>query len=150
MYLQIYNTFTAGVLKILKCCLYQISVHACHNIFIFLIHLQRSYCKHLPVQKFSSNSTYQIAAECHCGLCKHKHLTKCCACNCECGQRYLWWPSQLTCKPCGCQRGICTAFESAWCCGCFPSTSTVTLEDGKLVTMAELQKGDKVQTSMII
>ena len=30
-------------------------------------------------------------------------------------------------------------------CDCFPSTSTVNLENGKTVTMSELQVGDKVQ-----
>ena len=30
--------------------------------------------------------------------------------------------------------------------GCFPSTTRVTLENGKSVTVSELQIGDKVQT----
>ena len=30
--------------------------------------------------------------------------------------------------------------------GCFPSKSKVKLENGDIVTMSELQKGDKVQT----
>ena len=30
--------------------------------------------------------------------------------------------------------------------GCFPSASKVKIENGKLVAMSELQKGDKVQT----
>ena len=30
--------------------------------------------------------------------------------------------------------------------GCFPSKTKVKLENGKIVTMSELQKGDKVQT----
>ena len=30
--------------------------------------------------------------------------------------------------------------------GCFPSTASVTMEDGKSVAMSELQTGDKVQT----
>ena len=31
-------------------------------------------------------------------------------------------------------------------CACFPSTVRVSLENGKSVTMSELQVGDKVQT----
>ena len=33
-------------------------------------------------------------------------------------------------------------------CDCFPSTATVNLENGKTVTMSELQLGDKVQTGI--
>ena len=32
--------------------------------------------------------------------------------------------------------------------GCFPSTARVHLENGKVVTMSELQVGDRVQTGM--
>ena len=34
-------------------------------------------------------------------------------------------------------------------CDCFPSTSTVNLENGTTVTMSELQVGDKVQTDAL-
>ena len=45
--------------------------------------------------------------------------------------------------------------NSHFCCGkrerdaftaCFPSTARVSLENGETVTMAELRRGDKVQT----
>ena len=39
---------------------------------------------------------------------------------------------------CGCSNG-CSE-------GCFPSVSVVNLDNGKSVTMSELQVGDKVQT----
>ena len=43
------------------------------------------------------------------------------------------------CPPCECGLNDCS---------CFPSTATVNLENGKAVTMSELQVGDKVQTGM--
>ena len=42
-------------------------------------------------------------------------------------------------RPCACG---CTNTCSL---GCFPSTSTVNLENGKTVTMSDLQVGDEVQ-----
>ena len=43
------------------------------------------------------------------------------------------------CPPCHCGLNDCE---------CFPSTATVKLENGKTVTMSELQSGDKVETGM--
>ena len=34
--------------------------------------------------------------------------------------------------------------------GCFPSSAKVNLEKGKVIRMAELQIGDKVQTGLVI
>ena len=69
------------------------------------------------------------------------------------------------CKHLGCG-GLCPD-DHAYCCncgdtvifnvemldedgrlnvGCFPATSVINLENGKLVTMSELQVGDKVKT----
>ena len=56
-----------------------------------------------------------------------------------------------TCEWHGCE-GRC-AFDPGYCCncqfcpkGCFPAASKVSLENGKSVTMSELQVGDKVKT----
>ena len=35
-------------------------------------------------------------------------------------------------------------------CACFPATARLTLENGKSITMSELQIGDKVQTGINI
>ena len=35
-------------------------------------------------------------------------------------------------------------------CACFPATARLTLENGKSITMSELQTGDKVQTGINI
>ena len=48
----------------------------------------------------------------------------------------------------------CTRFlDDGSCCGCqevcFPSSARISLENGKKVTMSELQIGDRVQTGKI-
>ena len=90
-----------------------------------------------------------LQSTCPCG----RSRDYCRACNCDCGQflrGFKWY-----CNPCGCECGVCTrrtkygyvyGVRCCGCGGCFPGTSTVTLADGKLVKMSELQVGDQVQT----
>ena len=82
---------------------------------------------------------------CKCGVCVRNTLRHCCACNCKCD--VCWEGPGLT------DLRSSTGIAGASCCacnggsgGCFPSVASVSLENGKSVTMAELQVGDKVQT----
>ena len=62
-------------------------------------------------------------------MCERSHSKCQVCCTCE------------DCKKCNWGSGF------ADCCKkCFPSTATVTLENGKQVEMSELKTGDKVQT----
>ena len=58
----------------------------------------------------------------------------------------------ITFQPKTCASG-CTYHDATHSCDCglcFPSTARVSLENGKLVTMGELQIGDQVQTGRVI
>ena len=107
---------------------------------------------------------------CKCGVTRNwlKNVYECkYPCPCPCGEcRYRKDGPVQCCHPCNCQCGTClgapghaillspTGFTRRFCCpvcqgntkvACFPSMARVSLENGKSVTMAELQVGDRVQ-----
>ena len=109
---------------------------------------------------------------CHSCVCKHRaqHILGCtCSGHCPCGG------DCYDCQCCGCgvihsgrlNRNVCKACncgcgtewnpdvpghhrcKSSCDGGCFPGTARLTLENGKSITMSELQIGDKVQTGIV-
>ena len=73
---------------------------------------------------------------CKCGTIRSGRLRRlvCSACDCSC--RTEWNPDVAghhRCKKC-----------------CFPATGRLILENGKSITMSELQVGDRVQTGISI
>lgn len=56
------------------------------------------------------------------------------ACGCTCGQYYNHDNGKFQCNG----------------CGCFPSTASVSLENGKSIKMSELKIGDQVQTGIYV
>ena len=84
-----------------------------------------------------------------------------CVRNCPCGESHTGNKEYdqhiiVGCTPCGCP---CTVerkyvgngqFECGSCGStCFPGTARLTLENGKAVSMSELQVGDRVQTGTV-
>ena len=72
-------------------------------------------------------------------------------------QNYFYWQVLATrCehKECfSCKRHHYPLWGKPHCCechGCFPSASSVSLENGESVAMSQLQIGDKIQTGMAI
>ena len=61
---------------------------------------------------------------------------------------FLWFPIYLQKKYCKKKvKDRCHNHGECYCCSrCFPSEARVSLENGKSVSMSELQIGDKVQT----
>ena len=79
-----------------------------------------------------------VILDCQCGECVIKvgkqRKSACCPCNCDCGR---------------CAFGVTIYDIVPSCCPCapcFPGEASVSLENGKSLTMSELQIGDKVQT----
>ena len=92
---------------------------------------------------------------CPCGTIEVAELEgrfQCKACNCRCGQYFDRISQVLECTACYCEEQNLCECETG-CCNCpacFPSTSRVSLENGKFKTMLELNVGDQVQTGMSI
>ena len=88
---------------------------------------------------------------CPCGTTEVEELegrVQCKACNCNCGQHYDSKSKLIECKTCYCEEhNLCECDTGCCQCGnCFPSTARVSLENGKVKTMSELNVGDRVQT----
>ena len=70
-----------------------------------------------------------------------------CDCGCQCGHcRSIAWNSNRHYECCNCPPPPPPPPSSA----CFPSFARVILDNGKWISMSELQPGDKVQTGMSI
>ena len=84
----------------------------------------------------------------------NKHAKAYCKpCDCPCGHTTKHDRKGYKCNPCSCeQQNKCQCHDDhgrVYCCecgSCFPSTARVSLENGKSLTMSELQTGDRVQT----
>ena len=105
----------------------------------------------------------------HSCVCKHRadHLHGCtctdCPCGgdchdcecCGCGVIYSGRLLRNVCKACGCKCGtewnkdVAGHHRCKKCKNCFPGTARLTLENGKSITMSELQVGDRVQTGIL-
>ena len=84
-----------------------------------------------------------LPCNCECGECKGDYgiEIECCGhCHCKCGTYRISPSFALLLAPNG-----FTSVKCKRCAGCFPSKSRVSLENGKSVTMAELQTGDRIQ-----
>ena len=104
-------------------------------------------CSQCPLGHISNNIDSRGYCNCPCGVCRYGGgQPECCVCGCQCGTcrrtpsfADILSPTGLTswkcCSPCQ----VSTRVE------CFPSIARVSLENGKSVTMAELQVGDKVK-----
>ena len=108
------------------------------------------------------------ACDCPCEVCRFtwNGTVGCCpVCGCKCGvtinpEQRFWGrvtrPESSYCTPC-CKCGLlqipfvrerCKLCPPKLPTGCFPATSSVTLQNGKQILMSELQVGDPVQTGM--
>ena len=80
------------------------------------------------------------ACGCKCGQCiSPRNVQSCCACGCKCGHWYEPPSFADLLSPTGWLGWRCSH------CKCFPSTASVSLQNGTLKTMAELEVGDRVQ-----
>ena len=74
----------------------------------------------------------------------------CIPCGCTCGYIFSSQHKRITCKLCYCDCGTCiyALLNTPICCqcSCFPSTARVSLENGRSVTMDQLQIGDRIRT----
>ena len=93
---------------------------------------------------------------CTCGHCPCGGDCHNCVC-CGCGTIHSGRLNRNVCKACGCKCGIewnenVAGEHRCKNCGkgggCFPGTARVSLENGKSITMAELQVGDRVRTGI--
>ena len=81
-----------------------------------------------------------LACGCKCGQCSGpRNVGSCCACGCSCGHEWVTPSFADFLSPKGYHGWRCKR------CKCFPSTASVSLQNGTLKTMAELQVGDRVQ-----
>ena len=78
-------------------------------------------------------------------------------CDCNCGDDS---PDGALCCPCNCPCDYCHSYGVVYeCCqcrpppppkssSCFPSFAKVMIENGKMITMSDLQLGDRLETGM--
>ena len=109
--------------------------------------LSRGYCRPKgcncgSVQSDQHNVWICKPCNCECGTCTYEAAIgpECCLCHCKCGT-YRYAPGFLSLAA---ANGF-TSRRCKKCGGCFPSMARVSLENGKSVTMAELEVGDRIQ-----
>ena len=104
-------------------------------------------------------------AHCQCRVDDHgvtdPETSHCCSClrnHCPCGTTRQWIVVPTvrveTCTACGCTCGQYYNHDNGkfQCngCGCFPSTASVSLENGKSIRTSELKIRDRVQTGIYV
>ena len=108
--------------------------HCFKNYFLFSV---------FKLKQFSFKARTHNCPDCVCNAIS-ADFAGCCPCNCPCSV----CPGQITYinyRCCTCSPPSSSSDSGE---GCFPSFAKVNLENGKSVTMSELQVGDRVQTGI--